>query len=431
MPNPDEYALEVAKAAAEAAGKESVNKLSIGIGGLFPFWGLKKKAVDAYINEITTSTLSPEAKMMAIANARKTYKDLYEKYRAEIQPQHDEVVALGGLYIIGTERHESRRIDNQLRGRAGRQGDVGTSRFFIAMEDDIMRLFGSERYMGFAERMGLPEDQPLETKMLSGAIENAQKKIEDRNFTSRKNVLQYDDVMNKQRELIYEQRRQVIDGMDIQKNITSMIEAMVLDLVTQYTASGEYPDDWNLKGLIEECEKIFLKEGEVVYTREDLEDLEKIDVIETLTEKALDCYKAREEEIGADNMRELERVIMLRVVDTLWMDHIDEMDQLKHSIWLRSYAQHDPVIEYKNVGSDMFDAMISSIKSQVGRYVLTARIANAERKEVFKPTDAKLDSAPGEETAKKVVKQAVSNKVGRNDPCPCGSGLKYKKCCGK
>ncbi len=402
------------------------------LGGNPEFMAKKEMKKLGYEDEmIAEATSYGNTEDEEILNARKMYQELYDKYKAEVQPQHDEVVSLGGLYIIGTERHESRRIDNQLRGRAGRQGDVGTSRFYIAMEDDIMRLFGSERYMGFAERMGLPEDQPLETKMLSGAIENAQKKIEDRNFTSRKNVLQYDDVMNKQRELIYEQRRQVIDGMDIQKNITSMIESMVLDLVTQYTASGEYPDDWNLKGLIEECEKIFLQEGEVSYTREDLENLEKIDVIETLTDKALALYKAKEMEIGAENMRELERVIMLRVVDTLWMEHIDEMDQLKHSIWLRSYAQHDPVIEYKNVGSDMFDAMISNIKTQVGRYVLTARVRSAERKEVFKPTDAKLDAAPGEEPEKKVVKQAVSNKVGRNDPCPCGSGLKYKKCCGK
>jgi preprotein translocase subunit SecA len=248
---------------------------------------MRRMEIDEELIAVATGT--SEIDDEEVINARNIFRELYEKYKEEIAPEAEMVREAGGLFILGTERHESRRIDNQLRGRAGRQGDVGTSRFYIAMEDDIMRLFGSERYMGFAEKMGLPEDQPLETKMLSGAIENAQKKIEDRNFTSRKNVLQYDDVMNKQRELIYDQRRQVIDGMDIQKNITSMIEAMVLDLVTQYTASGEYPDDWNLNGLIEECEKIFLKEGEVVYTRADLDDLEKIDIIETLTEKALEC----------------------------------------------------------------------------------------------------------------------------------------------
>ncbi len=400
------------------------------LGGNAEFLARKEMAKKGYSEEmIFEATSYGETDNTEILDARKTYNELLKMFKDEIEPQHEEVVELGGLYIIGTERHESRRIDNQLRGRAGRQGDPGVSKFFIAMEDDIMRLFGSEKYMGLVDKIGLDEDTPLETKMLSGAIERAQKSVEDRNFDARKNVLQYDDVMNTQRELIYKQRREVIEGKDISNNIVNMIKVMVEDVIARYTSQGPYPDDWDLKGLIKACEKIFLKEEEISFTFDDMQTMTLESLTKTLTEKALSYYHDKEKEIGTDVMREIERVIMLRVVDTKWMEHIDEMDQLKHGIWLRSYGQKDPAMEYKNVGSDMFEEMVENIKIDVGKYVLTAKPMNKERKEVFKPT-AESRENPGDKPKPK-PQRIVTNKVGRNDPCPCGSGLKYKKCCGK
>ncbi len=400
------------------------------LGGNPEFMAKKEMKKNGYSDEmILEATSYGETEDEEIIESRRVYDELYEKYKEEIKPQHDEVVALGGLYIIGTERHESRRIDNQLRGRAGRQGDPGVSRFYIAMDDDIMRLFGSEKYEGIISAMGFEEDTPLENRMLSGAIENAQKKVEGRNFDIRKNVLQYDDVMNAQRELIYKQRRDVIDGADIRNNIVNMIETMVSDMVHRFTSGGDYPDDWDLEGLIKSAEGIFLPQGSISYTIDDMQDMTRESLIDEFTEKAMEFYRAKEEMIGSENMRELERIIMLKVVDTRWMDHIDEMDQLKQGIWLRSYGQKNPADEYKNVGSDMFDEMIENIKIDVGRYVLTAQFKNTQRVEVAKPTSASKESVPGEEPEKK--EPAKSNKVGRNDPCPCGSGLKYKKCCGK
>ena len=291
-----------------------------------------------------------------------------------------------------------------------------------------MRLFGSERYMGMIEKMGFADDTPLEAKMLSGAIETAQKRVEGMNFDRRENVLKYDDVMNTQRELIYKERRQVLDGTDITDTIRGMISSYVEDLVARHTQGGEFVDDWDLEGLIKEAEGAFLPEGEISYTFEDKQNLEKLDLIEQFTDNAFEHYAKKEEEFGFDAIRELERIIMLRVVDTRWMDHIDEMDQLKQGIWLRSYGQKDPAMEYKAVGSDMFDEMIANIKVDVGRFVLTAKI-NTKRAEVAKAVSESREENPGEK--KRIVTQAKSEKVGRNDPCPCGSGLKYKKCCGK
>ncbi len=400
------------------------------LGGNAEFLAKKEMAKNGYSEEmIFEATSYGDTDNEDIIEARKKYNELLDKYKKEIEPQHDEVVSLGGLFIIGTERHESRRIDNQLRGRAGRQGDPGVSKFFIAMEDDIMRLFGSEKYMGLVDKIGFDENMPLETKMLSGAIERAQKSVEDRNFDARKHVLQYDDVMNAQRELIYKQRREVIEGVDISHNIENMIETMVEYTVAKYTADGPYPDDWNLEGLIKECEGIFLKTGELSFSYDDMQTMTLDSLNELLKEKALAYHKEKEEEFGAEVMREIERVIMLRVVDTKWMDHIDEMDQLKHGIWLRSYGQKDPAIEYKTVGSDMFDEMIENIKVDVGKYVLTAKVGNQQRKEVLKPVTESREN-PGDKP-KQSTQRIVTNKVGRNDPCPCGSGLKYKKCCGK
>ena len=399
------------------------------LGGNPEFMAKKEMRKQGFTEEmILEATSYGETTDEEIISARKTFKELHDKFKAEVLPEHEEVKALGGLYIIGTERHESRRIDNQLRGRAGRQGDPGNTKFYIAMEDDIMRLFGSERYLGMIEKMGFADDTPLEAKMLSGAIETAQKRVEGMNFDRRENVLKYDDVMNTQRELIYKERRQVIDGTDITETIRGMITAYVEDMVARHTSGGEFPDDWDLDGLIKEAEGVFLPEGTVSYTLDDKQSLEKIDLIEQFTEKAFEYYAKKEEEFGSEAIRELERIIMLRVVDTRWMDHIDEMDQLKQGIWLRSYGQKDPAMEYKQVGSDMFDEMIANIKADVGRYVLTAKI-NTRRAEVAKPVSESREETPGEK--KRIVTQAKSEKVGRNDPCPCGSGLKYKKCCGK
>ncbi|MBO5454711.1 MAG: preprotein translocase subunit SecA [Clostridia bacterium] len=386
---------------------------------------LKKLGFDE--NQINEAVGYGDTDDEAILSARETYREVFAKFKAETEPLHEEVAALGGLYIIGTERHESRRIDNQLRGRAGRQGDPGVSKFYVALEDEIIRLFGAERTLSVMNAIQSEEELELESKMLSNLIETAQKKIEGRNFDIRKHVLQYDDVMNAQRELIYRQRQQVLDGNDITGNIRNMIETMVEDMVSRYTSSGEYPDDWQLDSLIKAAEAVFLPEGSVSFSREDLESLERNDITEILTEKAFEAYKAKEEEIGTDIMRELERIIMLRVVDTRWMDHIDEMDRLKQGIGLRSYGQHDPAVEYKNVGSDMFDEMVYNIKTDVGRFVFTAKVDRMERKQVAQSTSEGRESDKQEKP--KTVRKAV--KVGRNDMCPCGSGLKYKKCCGK
>jgi len=361
-----------------------------------------------------------------VLNARKVYQDYYEKFKEQISDAREEVIRAGGLFIVGTERHESRRIDNQLRGRAGRQGDPGSSRFFISLEDDLMRLFGSDRVKKVVETMGLEDDEPIEHNMLTKAISTAQSRIEGRNFESRKHVLQYDEVMNQQRKIIYSQRQQVLDGEDLKENITNMIEEYFSDMVDRYTA-GDIVDDWNLIGLASEVEGILFEPGEFAYKQEDLDSLERDDLKERILERAMEKYKAQEELIGAEQMREVERVIMLQNVDRKWMDHIDSMDQLKRGITLRAYAQRDPVVEYKYEGMDMFEEMINSIKEDTARMVLMVKFRTPpQREQVAKPTTA---SHGGEEggVKKTVVKK---QKVGRNDPCPCGSGKKYKKCCG-
>ncbi len=403
------------------------------LGGNAEFMAKKEMKKQGYSDEqILDATGYGETDNQEILDARKLYAELLEKFKAEIAPQHDEVVELGGLYILGTERHESRRIDNQLRGRAGRQGDPGASRFYIAMDDDIMRLFGSDRYAGMIDSLGMSEDEPLEMKMLSGAIESAQKRVEGRNFDSRKNVLQYDDVMNTQRELIYEQRNKVLDGEDIRDNILNMLYVFAEDAVLRYTAEGEYPDDWNLGGLIEYLEGIFLEKGALSFTHDDLEEMTRESLIEEITELVINAYEQKEKDFTPDNMRHFERYILLKVVDSKWMDHIDEMDRLKQGIWLRSYGQKDPVIEYKNVGSDLFDEMTEAIRIDTAKFILSAKL----QKEPPQQTRRKVTMTEGrgaENGEKQSVKKAPVKveKVGRNDPCPCGSGLKYKKCCGK
>ena len=361
-----------------------------------------------------------------ILKVRHTYEELLKKHKAAIAQEAEQVRAAGGLFIIGTERHESRRIDNQLRGRSGRQGDPGETRFYLSMQDDIMRLFGSERIMNMMETLGIDEDTPIDAKILSGAIENAQKTVEGRNFQSRKNVLEYDDVMNVQRKIIYEQRRQVLDGEDLQKNIQSMMRFYVDTYVA--SAFGEQPklaDKQHFFEMMTHFEPIFFPTGTWLLSDEELAALTREQAEEKILSLMQRAYAKREEQFTSPVMREIERVVTLRVVDEFWMDHIDAMDDLRQGIRLRAYAQTDPVIEYKREGFDMFEAMNDAIKEEIVRRVFLVRIKTNEeikRQRVAKVTG---EGAGGDKT-QPVVKKI---KVGPNDPCPCGSGKKYKKCC--
>ena len=364
-----------------------------------------------------------------ILAARAAYTEAYKRFKVEVDKQAELVRQAGGLFIVGTERHESRRIDNQLRGRSGRQGDPGETRFYLSMQDDIMRLFGSERIMNMMETLGIDEDTPIDAKILSGAIENAQKSVESRNYQSRKNVLEYDDVMNVQRKIIYEQRRQVLDGEDLQKNIQSMMKFYADTYVA--SAFGELPklaDKQHFFEMMTHFEPLFFPTGTWLVTDEELEKLTREDAEEKILSLMQRSYAKKEEQFTSPVMREVERVVTLRVVDEFWMDHIDAMDDLRQGIRLRAYAQTDPVIEYKREGFDMFEAMNDAIKEEIVRRVFAVRIKTNEeikRQRVAKVTG---EGAGGDKTVKRqpVVKKI---KVGPNDPCPCGSGKKYKKCC--
>ena len=360
-----------------------------------------------------------------ILNARRVFAELNEKFKKEIQPERDEVLALGGLFIIGTERHESRRIDNQLRGRSGRQGDPGASKFFLSLDDDLMRIFGSERVKNMVNALGLEEDQPIEAKMLSNAIENAQKNLESRNFDSRKHVLQYDEVMNEQRKIIYSQRQKVLDGDDLSDTIKGMIEQIIDSAIDDYIGISEIPEEWNLRALTEFANSTLRANGTFSVSESDFDTITRADIHDELLKIALDKYNEQCEIFG-EQMSELERVLMLRVVDTLWMDHLDEMEQIKREIGLRAYGQHDPVVEYRSVASDLYEGLLESIKRDTVKYVLSAQPRiRIEREQVAKPMDT-----GGDGTLKAQPKRA-DKKVGRNDPCPCGSGKKYKHCCGR
>ncbi len=356
-----------------------------------------------------------------ILTARARYRELYKKFSDEIKEKADEVRAAGGLYIIGTERHESRRIDNQLRGRSGRQGDPGESTFFLSLEDDLMRIFGGDRITGMMDTLNVDENTPIQSKMLSNVIESSQKKIEGRNFNIRKNVLNYDDVMNTQREIIYSQRQKVLDGEDLHDYIIDMIKDFVTDSVNMYIM-GDIQDDWNLAGLKERLMGLITVEDDFNYTPQELDELTKEDIQKTLTDRALKFYDMREEDLGTELLHEIERVCLLKVVDTKWMDHIDDMEELKKGIGLRSYGQKNPVVEYRMEGMDMFDAMIESIREDTVRMLFTIQVrktaAAPKRENVLQPA----------EHHNMTVRKA--NKVGRNDLCPCGSGKKYKNCCG-
>ena len=432
---------------------------------------------------IAESTAFGDTDDEEILAARKTFSELNAKYKEAIKDEAEEVRAAGGLFIMGTERHESRRIDNQLRGRSGRQGDPGKSRFYLSTEDDLMRLFGGDRMKAIMERLNAPDDVPLENKMLSNIIESSQQKVESRNFAIRKNVLQYDDVMNRQREIIYAQRDQVLDGENIKDQILKMIEQTIESTVKSFCPDDVPHDNWNLESLRDYYLGWLIDETEMKYTAEDLEGLEQIDLIRELNDKAMELYKGNEEILPEETMREMERVYLLKNVDTYWMDHIDAMEQLKQGIRLRAYGQRDPVVEYRFEGFDMFDQMIATIRENTVKMVLVAprrilaiqkqqeemqrrameqqaraaaaakaqqeraaaaqeqaRLATQQaqqnqklnvvfkREQVAKPT---ATSGDGTDSANRTVRKTAKQKVGRNDPCPCGSGKKYKKCCGR
>ncbi|MBP5427467.1 MAG: preprotein translocase subunit SecA [Clostridiales bacterium] len=389
---------------------------------------LRKKGYSDYL--IVQSTSYNETDDEEILEAREQYKKLYTKFREETNKEREEVIKAGGLKIIGTERHESRRIDNQLRGRAGRQGDVGSSRFYISFEDDLMRLFCPERVVKMIEAMGFDEDQVIEHKWLSRAIENAQKRVEGKNFSIRKNVLQFDDVMNTQREVIYKQRRQVLNGENLREYYLKLIESIVDNIVNAYCSEETHAELWDWRGIILNFEGIFLNQGEFKIDPEEQVKFTKESLKDYLVEIAIKKYEQKEEEITPELMREFERVVLLRTVDEKWMDHIDAMDQLRQGIYLRGYAQRDPVIEYKFEGFEMFEEMVKSIQEESIKIVMHSKIQKPEqikREQVAKPVIA-VHGEEEEVTRKPVVK---TNKVGRNDMCPCGSGKKYKQCCGR
>lgn len=366
-----------------------------------------------------------------ILAARARYKALLEEYGAQVKKDAEIVRAAGGMYILGTERHESRRIDNQLRGRAGRQGDPGESSFYISMEDDLMRLFGSERIQKMMESMGIPDDEPIDQKILSGAIENAQKKIEGRNFSVRKHVLEYDDVMNTQRETIYSQRLKVLSGEDVSGNILSMIDTTIENTVHSVIGEHRILTQEMIQSIRGHFLGVFLGDEDCVFTDEELDDLQPEGLINELKDQAHKIYKEKEEAVGSTVMRELERVILLRNVDSKWMEHIDAMTELRNGIGLRAYGQHDPVIEYKREGFDMFDEMVDSIREDTVRTIFLSQVRRQE--EPKREQVAHETSASGADDGSEIKQEPrhVEQKIGRNDPCPCGSGLKYKKCCGK
>ncbi len=362
-----------------------------------------------------------------ILKARELYQQLYNKYNAEVKEKAEKVREVGGLYILGTERHESRRIDNQLRGRSGRQGDEGESCFFLSVEDDLMRIFAGDRLENMLKMFNVEETMPIESKALTRIIESSQKKVEGRNFSIRKNVLNYDDVMNTQREIIYKQRAQVLDGEDLHKDILKMMEDLITSTVNTYLADEDERDNWNIVGLKEYFLGWLIDEEDLTFTDDELKTVTREEIANALNEKCGTIYQAKEEEYGSEIIREVERVILLKVVDTKWMAHIDDMEELKKGIGLRGYGQKNPVIEYRYEGFEMFDAMVESIREDTVRALMTVKLRQnqaPEREQVAKPDAPNAGAGDGS-----FSEQATASKVKDNDPCPCGSGKKYKKCC--
>ena len=385
---------------------------------------------EEYIARCTGMTDTDDEELIA---ARKLFRELVEKHRAEIEPEAEKVKAAGGLFILGTERHESRRIDNQLRGRSGRQGDPGESKFFLSMEDDLMRLFGTDRFQGIVEALKMPEDMPIDAKILSNAIERAQKRIEAANFKRRKYVLSYDDVMNQQRTLIYNQRREVLDGENISPTIQRMISETVADTVHFFTGGDAPAHEWNLDGLRAHFLGWLTTEDDFRFDEDELKKLTREELTERLTNRALDRYHEKETLFGEEVFREVERAVLLRNVDSAWMEHIDTMEDLKNNVGLQAYAQRDPVTEYRIRGAELFDAMVEDIRKNTVRMILTVVPRPQEtirRVQVAKPiTEGFEGDGKKRPVVKKNTPAAAKETVGRNDPCPCGSGKKYKNCC--
>ena len=387
-------------------------------------------AVELLLTEANGHGETTDANILA---ARQRFDQLYAQYKPAIDAEADEVRAAGGLFIIGTERHESRRIDNQLRGRAGRQGDPGASRFFLSLEDDLMRIFGGERVQGLMDTLGLDEDMPIENKLITNTIESAQKKLEGRNFEIRKNVLKYDDVMNQQREIIYGQRRKVLDGEDISAEMHNMLRENIDSSCSQFLA-GDVKDDWDFGALRRHYQGWLTTDADFRYTVADFDNISREGIADMLYNRGMQILQAKEVRYGAPLMRELERICLLKCVDRQWMDHIDNMDQLRQGIALRGYGQKDPVVEYRIEGFDMFDQMVDSIRESSVKMLLTIELRAAgsapKREQVAKPTGEGFvpgNGAPGVKGSPKGQPVRVV-KIGRNDPCPCGSGLKFKKC---
>ena len=405
------------------------------LGGNSEFLAKQEMKKHGFNDElIEEATAHNETDDEQVLNARKTFAEYEERFDKEIKEEKEKVIEAGGLKIIGTERHESRRIDNQLRGRSGRQGDVGETRFYIALDDDLMKLFGGDMVTNVYNTLGADENMPLQMGILSKAVESAQRKVEGNHFGVRKHVLQYDDVMNAQREIIYKQRKQVLDGENIHENIVNMIESVAGEIVSNYITD----EGVNKEGLLQETKTIFnVNELDTLNAK----NINEQEVIEELQKKAFESYDKKAEEIGKDQLPELERVVMLKVVDQKWMDHIDAMDELKDGIGLRAYGQKDPVVQYRIEGFDMFDEMVNDIKIDVVKILLNInRAQNLERKQTVRITNQGLQETANQirngmpKESKEVTQTPIVNnapKVGRNDPCPCGSGKKYKNCCGK
>ncbi|MDR0991452.1 MAG: preprotein translocase subunit SecA [Ruminococcus sp.] len=388
---------------------------------------LKKRGIPDFI--ISQAISYSETDNKEILEARELYHELFAKENAKNKELAQKVVEVGGLFIIGTERHESRRIDNQLRGRSGRQGDPGESRFFISLEDDLMRIFGGERLQNMMDTLNVDEETPIEARMLTRVIESSQKKVEARNFGIRKNILNYDDVMSNQRKIIYTQRNQVLNNEDIHESILKMLKELISDGVNKYLLDDNVHDDWNLVGLRDHFMGLFTIDSDFRYSTEELAETYKKDIIEMLTNRALDFYDKKEQKMGTDVLREMERVVLLKVVDHKWMAHIDDMDELRKGISLRSLGHKNPVVEYRFESFEMFDEMIDAIREETIRILFTLQVDQQKdapkRERVLEPVETPADSSGGTTTRR------TGKKIGRNEPCPCGSGKKYKNCCGR
>ena len=398
------------------------------LGGNAEFLARKELKAEGYSDEIIAeATGFADTDDADILGAREKFADYMANFKAQIAPEAEKVRQAGGLSIIGTERHESRRIDNQLRGRAGRQGDPGSTKFYVSLEDDLMRLFGGERVSRVMSVLKVDENQPLETGLLSSSIESAQGRVEARNFGIRERVLEYDDVMNQQRELIYKQRNQVLDGEDIKQKIRAMVTNTLNEEIAKYIDADEVQDNWNFAPLKERFGGWLLREDDLSYTTEDLNSLEYSDIEKLFEQRATELLEAKEERYSEEKMREIERYLLLKTVDQHWMEHIDAMDELRQGVGLRSYGQHNPVVEYRNDGTDMFNAMVDSMRRETAMRVLTVEFKPAEeikREKVAEETGSSDDGS----TSRTVRGKGV---VSKNALCPCGSGKKYKRCCGR